>query len=193
MSLVFYNILILLVFSVQGLASDSCEMPSCDLPSVFQDLRDREQLIDDSPRLIRGAIEGLTSLFRSGDEHCPTDYEAPPPSDDGLLRVSDIFTGGPTSDVGSPSIITQERASQLFASLRDDCRIPFQMNTDGCYHRAHAMAKLAGDQGINVAKAFFKADSFGGAHNAKPSYWRIHNTQHTRCHYSRCARAQWRS
>ncbi|NQZ00612.1 MAG: hypothetical protein HRT45_08090 [Bdellovibrionales bacterium] len=161
-------ILISLLFCRPVTAQNSCDVPACDLPPVFQDLRDSNQLIDDSPNLIRGAVEGLSSLFQPGDEHCPTDYQEPEPSDDGIERVSDIFSQGPSSDVGSISRISVSEAQALFNSLRDDCRIPHQMNIDGCYARAHAMAKIAGDRGVSVAKAFFSPYSRGGLSMSNP-------------------------
>ncbi|MEO0336140.1 MAG: protein-glutamine glutaminase family protein, partial [Pseudomonadota bacterium] len=154
--------LISLTFSTPGIANESCDqIPACDRPPIFQDLRDRGELVDD--RAIQfNPVQSFLSIFSGSeepDDDCPPEMKDQHTSEDSGVPASEVLAGHPNSDVQNISAISLERAQQLFASLKDDCRIPYEMNTDGCYPRAHAMAKLAEDQGIIVAKAFFAGHS----------------------------------
>ena len=56
------------------------------------------------------------------------------------------------------SVITQKEADALFKSFTDDVKIPFKYPFDGCYARATAMAKIAEDKKIIMAKVFVEGN-----------------------------------
>ncbi len=65
----------------------------------------------------------------------------------------------PHSQVGQISIVTSEEADQIFKKLKEDYRIPYKFNLEGCFSRAHAMAKiLESEMGLISGKAFFAND-----------------------------------
>ncbi len=58
------------------------------------------------------------------------------------------------------SVISEEEANKLFKEIvsRDD--IPFGYPMEGCYARAHKMARLLGDKGIIAGKAFVEGQLY---------------------------------
>lgn len=52
------------------------------------------------------------------------------------------------------TIVSEERASNVFNKLKNDEGIPFNFPYDGCYARAHKMATIMDEMGIVSGKAF---------------------------------------
>lgn len=52
------------------------------------------------------------------------------------------------------TVVSEEKARELFDMLRTQPDIPFLYPQDGCYSRAHRMARLLEDRGIISAKIF---------------------------------------
>ncbi len=70
------------------------------------------------------------------------------------LGVPDAFTDDARQvDV---TVISDERAQQLFQEFKNHTEIPFGFSVDGCYARATAMAKIAEEEKIEMGKVWAK-------------------------------------
>jgi hypothetical protein len=58
------------------------------------------------------------------------------------------------------SVLSEERANEVFNKLKNDEEIPFDYPLDGCYARAHKMALDMDDMGIISGKAFIEGDMY---------------------------------
>ncbi|MBC7712022.1 MAG: hypothetical protein H7177_01695 [Rhizobacter sp.] len=58
------------------------------------------------------------------------------------------------------TVMTEERAMDVFNKLKNDEDIPFNYPLDGCYARAHKMALDMDDMGIVSGKAFVEGELF---------------------------------
>lgn len=66
------------------------------------------------------------------------------------------------------SVIEESTANRLFREFKFNKEIPFNYPLEGCYARAHAMARMAEEQGITMGKAF--AEGTLRAQTDLPSY-----------------------
>ncbi|MBY0515902.1 MAG: hypothetical protein K2P81_03265 [Bacteriovoracaceae bacterium] len=71
------------------------------------------------------------------------------------------------------SIVTPERALELFNKLASNPEIPFGYAKDGCFARAHKMALLLDEEKIVSGKAFVQG-RFYAQTMAGPAFWRYH-------------------
>jgi hypothetical protein len=58
------------------------------------------------------------------------------------------------------TLLTEQEASQVFKTLKDDEDNSFNYPLDGCYARAHLMASRMDDMGIISGKAFVEGDLY---------------------------------
>ena len=95
-------------------------------------------------------------------ESTPSNTELPAPTAQGIslqsvaLPPSPRLEPVPTKSGATEliSVVSPERATQLFAQLKARGDIPFLYHEDGCFARAHQMAHALDDEGITVAKVF---------------------------------------
>ncbi|MCB0413692.1 MAG: hypothetical protein KDD50_05130 [Bdellovibrionales bacterium] len=134
------NLFILFTFLLSSYSSAE----ECKLPPLFKEPTIKEELRD---------IARMFSIF---DEN-PTRKKIcnDKLAQQKMVNASEVLPP-PSSDVGELSVVSEKEARSLFDNLKNDCRIPFEFNLEGCYPRAHAMAKALEDKGIAVAKVFFR-------------------------------------
>lgn len=56
------------------------------------------------------------------------------------------------------SVIDEKRAQSLFIQFANNKDIPFRYPVNGCYVRAHQMARIADAKGITMGKIFAEGD-----------------------------------
>jgi len=71
------------------------------------------------------------------------------------------------------TVLTQEEADAFVKEFLADTSIPFDYALDGCFARAHKMAKLLEDKGILTGKAFLLGRLFAKTKYG-PVSWRYH-------------------
>ncbi|MDG0814803.1 protein-glutamine glutaminase family protein [Bdellovibrio svalbardensis] len=67
------------------------------------------------------------------------------------MPIPDAFDESHNVDV---TVITQQRADELFAEFKSHTEIPFGFPIDGCYARATAMARIAEAEKIEMGKVW---------------------------------------
>ncbi len=75
------------------------------------------------------------------------------------------------------SILTPERAKEIFKALQSDEDNSFNYNLDGCYARAHRMAMVMDEMGVISGKAFLEGDLYMDFKNVDPTInpgWHYH-------------------
>jgi hypothetical protein len=74
------------------------------------------------------------------------------------------------------SLITKQRAKELFDEMASQKHIPFNYPQDGCYARAHEMSRLLEKQGIITTKVFIEGDLRVDTKNSPSGYveWWYH-------------------
>jgi hypothetical protein len=95
------------------------------------------------------------------------------------LAISDI--NPITAKIDSPSnsqkielsILTLDRAQELFNKLASNKDIPFTYAKDGCFARAHKMAMLLDEEKIISGKAFMQGKFFAQTISG-PAFWTYH-------------------
>lgn len=135
---------------------------TCDKPPIFEKMSTLETVADFSKYLIR-------RYFSEEEEVCPekggrlqdgTELEVYATIED-VVDDPDI----PTGAVDEVQVLSPDELKAVFEKVSQDCRIPYGFNLDGCFSRAHAMAKVLEQEGIRdkegkqkkiyVGKAFF--------------------------------------
>ena len=74
------------------------------------------------------------------------------------------------------SLITKQKAIDLFNEMASQKHIPFSYPQDGCYARAHEMSRLLAKQGIITTKVFIEGDLRVDTKNSPSGYveWWYH-------------------
>lgn len=89
----------------------------------------------------------------------------------------------PTDTISSPSnkqnvtlsVLTEEKAQEVFNKLASRSDIPFNYAKDGCFARAHKMAMLMDDEKIISGKVFLQG-KFYAQSKSGPVFWTYHVT-----------------
>ena len=102
-----------------------------------------------------------TRLFQETNEKFQSNRsdhtcESPTEKADAKTLLKDIH-----GDKIEISLMSLAKATELFNFLSDQKEIPFDYPDDGCYARAHKMAKLLENKGITVGKVFLEAEEDG--------------------------------
>jgi hypothetical protein len=71
-----------------------------------------------------------------------------------LAPVDNGFTGQGATKQVSISVIEQSKANELFRKFVRNKEIPFKYPLDGCYARAHEMARMAEKEQVLMGKVF---------------------------------------
>jgi hypothetical protein len=71
-----------------------------------------------------------------------------------LAPVDNGFTGQGAPKQVSISVIEQSKANELFRKFVQNKEIPFKYPIDGCYARAHEMARMAEKEQVLMGKVF---------------------------------------
>lgn len=76
---------------------------------------------------------------------------------DGAIKITreslDVIKYNPIEDI---SVLTPRKAKELFNEMKNQKHIPFCEVRDGCYVRAHEMARLLEERGVITKKAFIE-------------------------------------
>lgn len=83
-------------------------------------------------------------------------------------QLKNSFSGFLAPDNISISVLEKSAANRLFREFKNNKEIPFNYPIDGCYARAHAMARMAEDQNITMGKVF--AEGYLRAQTELPNY-----------------------
>lgn len=74
----------------------------------------------------------------------------------------------------SISLVDQTRAEKLFQEMASQKHIPFGYPDDGCYARAHEMARLLDDRGVTSGKVFSVGSLHVRTKKGQDVYWGWH-------------------
>jgi hypothetical protein len=129
--------------TTQVLAAEACQGPL-----IFPVFTDRQYLKESAKEMFRALLPTQKS-----DDCSRTTKSHPLPAQD-VRSLAEVLPG-PSSEVGPISEISKEALDEAFAALKEDCRIPFDFIYEGCFPRAHAMARTLEDKGIIAGKVFF--------------------------------------
>lgn len=121
-----------------------------------------------SPSLNRAVdlcLQGFSEVKNSGKVICEVDKQVQKSS------LSNI--DNKTFEVSS---LSYEYLQELFGWLRSQKHIPFEYPEDGCYARAHEMARLLESKGVIAGKAFIEGDLRVETKNSPKGYveWWYH-------------------
>lgn len=76
--------------------------------------------------------------------------------------------------LGKPKTISKEKAKELFDMAKEMNDIAWKFKQDGCYARAHLMARRFEEKGIYVDKAWVKGDLIANGKDGSKVNWNFH-------------------
>ena len=74
----------------------------------------------------------------------------------------------------SPKVISMDKAKELFDMAKEMEDIAWDFKMDGCYARAHLMARRFEEQGVHVDKAWLKGNLFAKQDDGSAINWNFH-------------------